>query len=148
MTRLHYFLGVVSLESASTGTRFEAYFLALVIRQSVVDAYFSIQMIPPSTVICAFSGMLGNGGLMIFSTVPGRMVLVFSSMVSLCTNRFVNHFCNPICFSQIGFGSLVATSTANRVAVLRTLPAIVISDSVIGACCSASPSRRVLTLWS
>src|SRR5579864_2411123 len=33
-------------------TLFEAYFLALVIRQGVVDAYFSIQMIP------AFNGYL------------------------------------------------------------------------------------------
>ena len=52
------------------------------------------------------------------------------------------------CLTQIGFGVLVATSTAKRVAVLRTLPAIVISASVMGLCCSASPSRRVLMSWS
>jgi hypothetical protein len=49
------------------------------------------------------------------------------------------------CCSQIGFGNFVATSAANIVAVLRTLPAIDISASVMGKCCSASPSRRVLT---
>ncbi len=49
---------------------------------------------------------------------------------------------------QIGFGPLVATSTANTVAVLRTFPAIVRSASAMGVCCSASPSSRVLTLWS
>jgi len=47
---------------------------------------------------------------------------------------------------QIGFGNLAATSTANIVAVLRTLPAIVISASVMGVCCSASPSGLFLTL--
>src|SRR5579863_2443946 len=80
---------------------FKAHFLPFIIRQGIVDAYFSIQMIPASTVICAFSGMLGNGGLMIFSTVPGRMVLGFSSMVSLCTNRFANHFRNPSVFLRL-----------------------------------------------
>jgi hypothetical protein len=49
---------------------------------------------------------------------------------------------------QIGFGPFATTSTANRVAVLRTFPAIVRSASDMGACCSASPSSRVLTLWS
>jgi hypothetical protein len=49
---------------------------------------------------------------------------------------------------QIGLGLLVATSTANIVAVPRTLPAIVMSASDTGGCCPASPSRRVLTLWS
>jgi hypothetical protein len=53
-----------------------------------------------------------------------------------------------VCCTQTGFGPFVATSTANTVAVLRTLPAIVISASDMGACCSASPSRRVLTLRS
>jgi hypothetical protein len=52
------------------------------------------------------------------------------------------------CLTQIGFEVLVATSTAKRVAVLRTLPAIVISASVMGLCCSASPSRRMLMSWS
>ena len=50
--------------------------------------------------------------------------------------------------TQINLGLLVATSTANIVAVLRTLPAIVVSASDTGGCFSASPSRRVLTLWS
>ena len=50
-----------------------------------------------------------------------------------------------ICF-YADLGLLVATSTANTTAVLRTLPAIAISASETGACCSANPSRRVLTL--
>jgi hypothetical protein len=33
----------------------------------------------PSTVICAFSGSVGSGDLMIFSTVPGNVVLGLSS---------------------------------------------------------------------
>jgi len=37
--------------------------------------------------------------------------------------------------TRIGFGLLVATSTAKIVAVLRMIPAIVISASVIGTCC-------------
>src|ERR1700683_4099543 len=49
---------------------------------------------------------------------------------------------------RIGLGVLVATSTANMVAVPRTLPAMVMGASDTGGCCSASPSRRVLTLWS
>jgi len=53
-----------------------------------------------------------------------------------------------VCCTQTGFGPFVATSTANTVAVLRTLPAIVISASDMGACRSASPSSRVLTLRS
>lgn len=43
---------------------------------------------------------------------------------------------------------LVATRTSNRVAVLRTLPAIVTSASETTVCSSASKSRRSLTLWS
>ena len=53
---------------------------------------------------------------------------------------------HTLCCNQIDFGLLVATSTANIVAVLRTLPAIVMSAFATGGCCSASPSRRVLTL--
>jgi len=53
-----------------------------------------------------------------------------------------------LCCTQISLGVLVATSTANRVAVLRTLPAIFMRAPDTGGCCSASPSRRVLTLWS
>src|SRR5271156_528114 len=47
---------------------------------------------------------------------------------------------------QIGWGPLVATSSCNRVAALRTLPAMVMSDSDKSGCCSASASRCVLTL--
>jgi hypothetical protein len=43
---------------------------------------------------------------------------------------------------------LVATSTSNRVAVLRTLPEIVMSASETTGCTPASVSRRSLTLWS
>jgi len=50
--------------------------------------------------------------------------------------------------TQIGLGPLVATSTSNKVAALQTVPAIVMSGSDIGGCCSASASRRVLTFWS
>jgi len=42
---------------------------------------------------------------------------------------------------QIGLGLLVATSIAKIVAVPRTLPAIVMSASDTGGCCSAGPSR-------
>jgi len=51
----------------------------------------------------------------------------------------------PAC-AQIGFGLFAITSTANTVAALRTFPAIVRSASDMGACLSASPSSRVLTL--
>src|ERR1700690_2187627 len=51
-------------------------------------------------------------------------------------------------FAQIGFGPLAATSTSNKVAVLRTLTAMVVSGSDTTGCRSASASRRVLTLWS
>ncbi len=50
--------------------------------------------------------------------------------------------------TQSGFGPLAATSTANKVAAVRTFPAIVMSASDMGACCSASASSRVLTAWS
>jgi hypothetical protein len=63
-------------------TWFETCFLALFIRQDIVDAYVLAQMIPPSTVICACSGLFGNGDLMIFSTVPDRMALGFSLISS------------------------------------------------------------------
>ncbi len=43
---------------------------------------------------------------------------------------------------------LVATSTCSRVAVLRTLPEMVMSASETIGCCSASESRRSLTLKS
>src|ERR1700683_2274265 len=49
---------------------------------------------------------------------------------------------------QIRLGFLVATSPASIVAGPRAFPAIVMSASDTGGCCSASPSRRVLTLWS
>jgi len=38
------------------------------------------------------------------------------------------------CCAQIGLGSLVATSTPNTVAVVRTFPAIVMSASAKGGC--------------
>ena len=57
-------------------------------------------------------------------------------------------FLQTFCCAQISLGLLVATNTANIVAVLRILPAIVVSAFDTGSCCSASPSRRVLTLWS
>jgi len=53
-----------------------------------------------------------------------------------------------ICLTQIGLGPLVATSTSNKVAALRTVPAIVMRGSDMSGCCSASALRRVLTLWS
>jgi hypothetical protein len=40
----------------------------------------------------------------------------------------------------------VATSTSNNVAVLRTLPEMVMSVSEMIGCCPASESRRSLTL--
>jgi len=43
-------------------------------------------------------------------------------------------------------GIFVATSTSSRVAVLRTLPEMVINASEMRGCCSASKSRRSLTL--
>ena len=46
------------------------------------------------------------------------------------------------CCAQIGFGPFATTSTCER------FPAIVRSASDVGAYCSASPSSRVLTLWS
>ena len=49
--------------------------------------------------------------------------------------------------AQIGFGPFVATRTSRRVAVLRTVPAIVMSGSDNGVCFSANASRRVLTLF-
>jgi hypothetical protein len=51
-----------------------------------------------------------------------------------------------LCGAQIGFGPFVATSTSKRVAVSRRVPAIIMSGSDNGRCCSASASRRVLTL--
>jgi hypothetical protein len=48
---------------------------------------------------------------------------------------------------QLGLGPFATTSTANTVAALRTFAAIVSSASAMGACCSASPSSRMLTLW-
>ena len=50
--------------------------------------------------------------------------------------------------AQIRFGPLVAITTANIVAVLRTLPAMLISASDTSGCCSARLSSRVPTLWS
>jgi hypothetical protein len=41
---------------------------------------------------------------------------------------------------------LVTTSTSNKVAAFRTLPAIVISGFDTGGCCSARASRRVLDI--
>jgi hypothetical protein len=52
-----------------------------------------------------------------------------------------------VSWTQIGFGPFVATSTSKRVAVLRRVPAIVMSGSDNGRCFSANASRRVLTLW-
>ena len=49
---------------------------------------------------------------------------------------------------QISFGLLVATNTANIVAVLRILSAIASSAFDTDSCCFASSWRRVLTLWS
>src|SRR5438874_11484407 len=49
---------------------------------------------------------------------------------------------------QMSLGLLIVTSTASIVALLRILPAIVTSASDTGSCWPASPSRRVLTLWS
>ena len=42
----------------------------------------------------------------------------------------------------------VATSTSNKVAVLRTFPEMLRSASETRGCCSDSKSRRSLTLWS
>jgi len=64
-------------------TAFEAYLIAVFIRQSFVDAEFPVQVVAPSTEICAFSGSSEYGDLMIFSTVPGRMVLDFSVIFPL-----------------------------------------------------------------
>ncbi len=51
--------------------------------------------------------------------------------------------------SNPGIGAIfVATSTSNKVAVLRTLPEMPISASETRGCCLASESRRSLTLWS
>ena len=61
-------------------------------------------------------------------------------MILLCASFLSVH--------QIGLGPFVATSTPSTVAVARTFPAIVMSASDRGGCCSASPSRRVLTLLS
>jgi hypothetical protein len=63
----------------------------------------------------------------------------------MSNNRALEHI---VCRTQIGLGILTATSTANKVAVLRTFPAMVMSASDTGECCSASASIRVLTLWS
>ena len=49
---------------------------------------------------------------------------------------------------QIGFEPCVATSTAKTVAALRTLPATGMRASETAGCCSASPLKRVLTVWS
>lgn len=49
---------------------------------------------------------------------------------------------------HIGRVIFVATSTPKIVAVFRTLPEIVMSASDTGGCCSASITRRSLTLWS
>jgi hypothetical protein len=86
---------------------------------------------------------------------PKEKLVAFIS-VTLLLGDFhiqpVDTFQSPTVFGliasrfQIGLGVLLATSTANIVAVLRTLPAIVTSASDTGGCCSASPSRRLLTL--
>src|SRR5664280_662720 len=47
-----------------------------------------------------------------------------------------------------GLVIFVTISTSRTVAVLRTFPEIVRSASDTGGCCSASASRRLLTLWS
>jgi hypothetical protein len=86
---------------------------------------------------------------------PKEILVAFIESTFLCKFRSWEHF--PIstagCWTttrgaQIGFGPFARTSTANTVAVLRTLPAIVRSASDKGVCCSANPSSRVLTLWS
>jgi len=61
---------------------FKAYFLALVIRHGIVNSYFSIQMILAFNGYLCLFGLLGNGDLMIFSTVPGRMALGFALISS------------------------------------------------------------------
>jgi hypothetical protein len=56
-------------------------------------------------------------------------------------------FGQSLSWTQIGFGPFVATSTSKKVAVLRTVPAIVMSGSDNGGCFSANASRRLLTFW-
>ena len=51
------------------------------------------------------------------------------------------------CCTQIGCDPLVATRSSNTVALFRTFPATVKSSADMFGCCSASASRRVLTLW-
>ena len=51
-----------------------------------------------------------------------------------------------VCCAQIGLGPLVATSTSNKVAVLRTLAAIVVSGSDTDGYWSASASSLMPTL--
>src|SRR5579859_2514017 len=82
-------------------TLFEAYFLALVIRQGVVDAYFSIQMIPAFNGYLCLFGHAWEWGLDDFfyrSRQDGTRFFVHGS---LCTNRFVNHFRNPSVFLRL-----------------------------------------------
>ena len=50
--------------------------------------------------------------------------------------------------SPESFTTFVATSTSNRVAVLRTVPEMVMNASETRGYCAASESRRSLTLWS
>jgi hypothetical protein len=50
--------------------------------------------------------------------------------------------------TQMALEFRVAASTANTVAVLRTVPALVMSGSDTAVCWSASFSSRVLTLCS
>ena|ERR1700730_781429 len=50
--------------------------------------------------------------------------------------------------STNGGAIFTVISTSNKVAVLRMLPEMVMSASETRGCCSASESRRSLTLWS
>src|SRR5207248_10054612 len=80
-------LRVVALFSASTVTSTSAPFLRRTSLPSSSVNEFSMRISwyrvsAPSTDISAFSGSLGSGDLMIFSTFPGRVTFGFSVMRS------------------------------------------------------------------
>ncbi len=85
-----------------------------------------------------------NGGLEVHSSLLS-VVLHDSASASKSQGAAQESMVSKLGICWINGAIFVATSTSNNVAVLRTLPEMVMSASETRGCCSASDSSRSLT---